>query len=78
MTRRISRRQALGALGTVSLGALLGACGDEGRDRRVATTDGGTALDYTIGFDAPVPGLALVVAKVLTSTISAKIGNLVP
>ena len=43
MTRRISRRQALGAIGTVSLGALLGACGDEGRDRRVATTDGGTA-----------------------------------
>jgi protocatechuate 3,4-dioxygenase beta subunit len=41
MTRRLSRRQALGALGTVSLGALLGACG--GKGRRVATTDGGTA-----------------------------------
>ena len=41
MTRRINRRQALGALGTVSLGALLGACGSE--ERKVATTDGGTA-----------------------------------
>jgi protocatechuate 3,4-dioxygenase beta subunit len=42
MTRRINRRQALGALGTVSLGALLGACGSDD-DRKVATTDGGTA-----------------------------------
>jgi protocatechuate 3,4-dioxygenase beta subunit len=41
MTQRISRRQALGAFGTVSLGALLGACGDG--DRKVATTDGGSA-----------------------------------
>jgi protocatechuate 3,4-dioxygenase beta subunit len=39
MTRRIDRRQALGALGTVSLGALLAACGSD----RVETTDGGTA-----------------------------------
>src|SRR5688572_8976839 len=41
MTRRLSRRQALGAAGTVSLGALLGACGSG--DRQVPTTDGGTA-----------------------------------
>jgi protocatechuate 3,4-dioxygenase beta subunit len=41
MAQRISRRQALGALGTVSLGALLGACGSE--SPKVATTDGGTA-----------------------------------
>lgn len=41
MTQRLSRRQALGALGTVSLGALLGACGSE--DRKVATTGGGSA-----------------------------------
>ncbi len=41
MKRRLSRRQALGAFGTVSLGALLGACGSE--QRKVATTDGGTA-----------------------------------
>jgi protocatechuate 3,4-dioxygenase beta subunit len=43
MDRRITRRSALGAFGTVSLGALLGACGSEDRDRRVATTDGGSA-----------------------------------
>ena len=29
MTRRLDRRQALGAFGTVSLGALLAGCGDE-------------------------------------------------
>ena len=29
MTRRMDRRQALGAFGTVSLGALLAACGDD-------------------------------------------------
>jgi protocatechuate 3,4-dioxygenase beta subunit len=39
MTRRIDRRQALGAFGTVSLGALFAACGSD----RVETTDGGTA-----------------------------------
>ena len=39
MTRRIDRRQALAALGTVSLGALLQACGDD----TVPTTDGGSA-----------------------------------
>jgi protocatechuate 3,4-dioxygenase beta subunit len=41
MSQRINRRQALGALGTVSLGALLGACGND--DTKVATTDGGNA-----------------------------------
>ena len=46
---RLSRRQALGALGTVSLGGLLAACGDDdgGRasqtGRTVQTTDGATA-----------------------------------
>ena len=29
MTRRIDRRQALGAFGTLSLGGLLAACGDD-------------------------------------------------
>jgi protocatechuate 3,4-dioxygenase beta subunit len=45
MTRRLSRRQALSAFGTVSLGALLGACGgsDDPSPTPVATTDGGTA-----------------------------------
>ena len=45
MTTRLSRRQALGALGTVSLGGLLAACGDDGAggSATVRTTDGATA-----------------------------------
>ncbi len=44
MTTRLSRRQALGALGTISLGGLLAACGDdgEGATAGVQTTDGAT------------------------------------
>lgn len=42
------------------------------------TEDGGTRLDYTIAFDAPVPGLAAVVAKVLTARITAGLPGLVP
>jgi protocatechuate 3,4-dioxygenase beta subunit len=43
---RVSRRQALTAFGTVSLGALLGACGGSGEPTTstpVPTADGGTA-----------------------------------
>ena len=41
---RLSRRQALGALGTVSLGGLLAACGEDGGGgATVRTTDGATA-----------------------------------
>ena len=42
---RLSRRQARGALGTVSLGSLLAACGDDGAggSATVRTTDGATA-----------------------------------
>lgn len=45
MTMRLSRRQALGTLGTISLGGLLAACGDGDRDGTAAvqTTDGTTA-----------------------------------
>jgi protocatechuate 3,4-dioxygenase beta subunit len=49
MTRRLSRRQALSAFGTVSLGALLGACGGSGdggaptTSTPVPTEEGGTA-----------------------------------
>ena len=46
LTTRLSRRQALGALGTVSLGGLLAACGDDDAGRTaqtVQTTDGATA-----------------------------------
>ncbi len=46
MTRRYDRRQALGAFGTISLGSLLAACGDDSPTSSattpVATTDGAT------------------------------------
>jgi hypothetical protein len=34
------------------------------------TPSGGTRLDYTIGFDSAIPGLAALVGKVLASAIS--------
>lgn len=46
MTRKIDRREALAALGSVSLGALFAACGGGGSDDRataVPTIDGGRA-----------------------------------
>lgn len=44
--------------------------GHWGIQRLTPTADGGTLLDYTIGFDAPVPGMAALVGKILTRTIS--------
>ncbi len=44
--------------------------GHWGRQQLAPTADGGTLLDYTIGFDAPVPGMASLVGKILTRTIS--------
>ncbi len=38
--------------------------------RRLQTPSGGTRLDYTIGFDSAIPGLAALVGKVLASAIS--------
>ena len=46
MSKRIDRRQALGAIGTISLGGLLAACGKDSSDggtASVATTAGETA-----------------------------------
>ena len=46
MSKRIDRRQALGAIGTISLGGLLAACGGDSGDggsASVATTAGETA-----------------------------------
>jgi protocatechuate 3,4-dioxygenase beta subunit len=46
VTRRVDRRQALGAFGTVGLGALLAACGNDrrgGSATPVPTEEGGTA-----------------------------------
>ncbi|MBC7633652.1 SRPBCC family protein [Aeromicrobium sp.] len=44
--------------------------GHWGVQRLSPTADGGTLLDYTIGFDAPVPGMAALVGKILTGAIS--------
>ncbi|MGB3773124.1 MAG: SRPBCC family protein [Rhodococcus sp. (in: high G+C Gram-positive bacteria)] len=52
--------------------------GHWGAQRLTQTADGGTALDYTIGFDAPVPGMAPLVGKVLSTVISRNVGKLVP
>ena len=52
--------------------------GHWGKQLLTPTTNGGTTLDYTIGFDAAVPGLAIVVAKVLQLAISRGISKLVP
>lgn len=52
--------------------------GHWGVQRLTPTAAGGTHLDYTIGFDAPVPGLAFVVGKILTFAISRGLPSLVP
>lgn len=52
--------------------------GHWGRQVLTPTADGGTRLDYSIGFDAVVPGLAPVVAKILTLAIGKGLGTLVP
>ncbi|TDZ90699.1 Polyketide cyclase / dehydrase and lipid transport [Mycobacteroides salmoniphilum] len=44
--------------------------GHWGRQELTPTASGGTTLDYTIGFDSAIPGLAVLVGKVLTSTIA--------
>lgn len=44
--------------------------GHWGVQRLSPTADGGTLLDYTIGFDAPVPGMAALVGKILTASIA--------
>lgn len=52
--------------------------GHWGVQRLTPTGDGGTRLDYRIGFDAPVPGLAKVVGLVLSRQIPAGLKKLVP
>lgn len=52
--------------------------GHWGRQILTPTADGGTHLDYTIGFDMAVPGAAGVVAKVLQTSIGKGLGKLTP
>lgn len=44
--------------------------GHWGTQKLSPTASGGTQLDYTIGFDAPVPGMAALVGKILTGAIT--------
>jgi hypothetical protein len=52
--------------------------GHWGRQILTPTSDGGTQLDYTIGFDMAVPGAAGVVGKVLETNIAKGLGRLLP
>lgn len=52
--------------------------GHWGRQILTPTADGGTQLDYTIGFDVPIPGAAGVVGKVLQVAISKGLPKLTP
>jgi uncharacterized protein YndB with AHSA1/START domain len=52
--------------------------GHWGIQRLTPTSDGGTALDYRIGFDAPVPGMANLVGKAITRQLSRGLPKLVP
>ena len=51
--------------------------GHWGVQRLTPTSDGGTALDYRIGFDAPVPGLASLVSQAITRQLSKGLPRLV-
>jgi hypothetical protein len=52
--------------------------GHWGRQILTPLPDGGTQLDYTIGFDAPLPGMAAVIGTVLQKNIAKGIGKLTP
>ncbi len=52
--------------------------GHWGVQRLTPTADGGTLLDYSIGFDMPVPGAAAVVGKVLTGALKRGLPKLTP
>nr|WP_296766707.1 SRPBCC family protein [Rhodococcus sp. (in: high G+C Gram-positive bacteria)] len=52
--------------------------GHWGAQRLTPNGSGGTHLDYTIGFDAPLPGMAFVIGKILTAAITRGIASLVP
>lgn len=52
--------------------------GHWGRQILTPTADGGTQLDYTIGFDMAVPGVASLVGKIIGATIAKGVGRLTP
>ena len=52
--------------------------GHWGVQRLTPTANGGTTLDYTIGFDLPIPGVAGLVGKVLATNIKKGLSKLTP
>ena len=52
--------------------------GHWGRQELSPTPSGGTKLVYTIGFNAPLPGMAGVVAKQLTAGLAKGLPKLTP
>ena len=52
--------------------------GHWGVQRLTPTANGGTTLDYTIGFDLPVPGMAGLVGKALSRGIKRGLPKLAP
>ncbi|KRC66567.1 hypothetical protein ASE12_18395 [Aeromicrobium sp. Root236] len=49
-----------------------------GVQKLTPTADGGTHLDYTIGFDMLVPGMAALVGKVVQANIKKGLAKLTP
>jgi uncharacterized protein YndB with AHSA1/START domain len=52
--------------------------GHWGVQKLTPTADGGTTLDYTIGFDLPIPGMAPLVGKALSRGLKKGLPKLVP
>jgi uncharacterized protein YndB with AHSA1/START domain len=52
--------------------------GHWGRQVLTPTPNGGTTLDYTIGFDSKIPGTAGLIGRVLQANIARGIGRLAP
>ena len=49
-----------------------------GVQKLTPTADGGTQLDYTIGFDMLVPGMAALVGKIVQANIKKGLAKLTP
>ncbi len=52
--------------------------GHWGVQKLTPTADGGTTLDYTIGFDMPIPGMAPLVGKALSRGLKKGLPKLAP
>lgn len=51
--------------------------GHWGVQRLTPTAEGGTELDYRIGFDAPAPGMAALVGRLISLQLNRGLGKLV-